>query len=133
MSNPPEIERAATDRSPFVRFRPDGGTLEISGESYPEDAASFFGPLLKAVQDFLDQPGCQTLRVDLRMSYFNSSSAKAFMNMFQALEDAAADGKAEVEINWHFDPDDETMEEFGEDFAEDFKAAVFSLRPSEDA
>ena len=128
-SHPPLLLIEAGERSPRVLFDAAKGTLHISGESYPEDAAAFFGPILRALEEQLDQPG-QRLLVDLELVYFNSSSAKALMNIFQMLEEAAAKGRP-VTINWHYHPDDDTMEEFGEDFAEDFKHASFKVMPQE--
>ncbi len=37
-----------TERSPEVDFDFASGRLVLRGESYPEDAAAFFGPLLQA-------------------------------------------------------------------------------------
>jgi len=117
-----------TERSPAVDFAFDAGRLRMHGESYPEDAAAFFGPLLQALRDYAAGLDGQEVVMDLEMAYFNSSSAKALMNMFQVLEDAAGDG-ASVTINWHYQSDDDAMEEFGEDFAEDFESATFNLCP----
>jgi len=127
----PDIRLDATDRSPAVVF--DFGTqrLSISGESYPEDAAAFYGPLLQALGLHLADPAPVDVSLDIRLVYFNSSSAKALMNMFQMLEDAAAGG-GRVTINWHYHNDDDTMEEFGEDFSEDFVHARFVLCPQGD-
>jgi hypothetical protein len=63
---------------------------------------------------------------DLELTYFNSSTAKALMNLFKVLEEAAKHG-TEVLINWHFAPDDDAMREFGEDFSQDFHACAFNL------
>jgi len=126
------IHLAATDRSPNVIFDFETDKLSITGESYPEDAAAFFGPLLEALGKYLSNAEDRSLVVDMRMAYFNSSSAKAFMNMFQMLEDSARRGM-NITINWRFHPDDDTMEEFGEDFAEDFQHATFNLLPEDDA
>lgn len=119
-----------TERSPLVDFDFDQHRLRLEGESYPEDAAAFFGPLIAALDRYLKrlraEPPASALVVDLRLAYFNSSSAKAFMNIFQRLEAAARDG-VEVQVNWHHQTDDETMMEFGEDFREDFQAAHFEL------
>lgn len=116
------------DRTPHVEFDFQSGHLVMKGESYPEDAAAFFGPILQAVRDFVSSHGGGTVTLDLEMSYFNSSSAKALMNLFLILEKAAQQGLA-VTINWHYHADDDTMLESGEDFAEDFKKAAFHLRP----
>lgn len=124
------IDLPATDRSPAVRFDPAAGALALSGESYPEDAAAFFGPILHGLRAFLQMEG-PSVTVDIALIYFNSSSAKALMNIFQMLEEAAANGRA-VTVNWHFAPDDETMEEFGEDFASDLDAIDFVMCADEE-
>ena len=120
----------ANDRSPLVDFDFDARRFLLDGESYPEDAAAFFGPLLESLSVFLKSENKDGLVFDLKLAYFNSSSAKALMNMFQMLEEAAENGLP-VTINWHYHPDDDTMEEFGEDFSEDFGAADFKMRPIE--
>ena len=117
-----------TERSPRVEFDFNSGRLRMEGESYPEDAAAFFSPLLNDVRAYLSGESGRDVTVDLEMIYFNSSSAKAFMNLFQLLEDAAQRGHS-VTVNWHYQPDDDTMEEFGEDFAIDFSSATFNMCP----
>ncbi|WP_439817196.1 DUF1987 domain-containing protein [Zavarzinia sp. CC-PAN008] len=115
----------ATDRSPAVDFDFATGRLSLKGESYPEDAAAFFGPLINGVRAHLTDPA-DAIVFDLELAYFNSSSAKAIMNLFQVLERTAQAG-ASVTINWHYAADDEAMQEFGEDFAEDFESAQFNM------
>lgn len=124
----PTIRLEATDRTPAVSF--DFGTrrLSISGESYPEDAASFYGPLLQALEGYLADPAAEQTVLELQMVYFNSSTAKALMNIFQMLENAARRGTP-VTINWRHHVDDDIMREFGEDFMQDFEYARFVLCP----
>ncbi|MBS1192001.1 MAG: hypothetical protein H6R10_3793 [Rhodocyclaceae bacterium] len=126
-----KILRKATERTPYTAFDPDAHRLVLQGESYPEDAAAFFGPLQQALRDYVAGLGDAPFVVDLELNYFNSSSAKALMNMFMLLEQAAAAGR-DIRINWRYHPDDDTMEEFGQDFAEDFHHATFTLCPSLD-
>ncbi|MCB2186891.1 MAG: DUF1987 domain-containing protein [Deltaproteobacteria bacterium] len=115
-----------TERSPLVDFDFPAQYLRLEGESYPEDAAAFFGPLLEGLRRHLELAKGGELVVELKMSYFNSSSAKALMNIFQMLESAAEKG-CRVVINWYYLEDDDTMEEFGEDFSEDFEKVEFNL------
>lgn len=122
----------ATARSPEVRLDTNTGNLSMSGESYPEDASAFFGPVFQAVSEYVSPSNGQSLTVEMRFIYFNSSSAKAIMNLFQMLEEAAEGGTVIV-INWYFDPDDDMMEEMGEDFSEDFEHASFNLKPETEA
>jgi len=124
------IKIEATERSPRVELDFSSGIFLMSGESFPEDAAAFFGPLLESMQSWLADTHETQVQFDLHMIYFNSSSAKALMNLFQLLEDAARGGRP-VTIRWHYESDDETMEEFGEDFSEDFEHAHFVLRVTE--
>ncbi|MFD2111431.1 DUF1987 domain-containing protein [Thiorhodococcus fuscus] len=125
------FSRPQTERSPLIDFDFANRRLRIEGESYPEDAASFFGPMFKSLEGFLadvsDETRSAPISVDLRLSYFNSSSAKALMNLFQMLEETARGG-VPVEICWNYEADDETMQEFGEDFGEDMEYARFNLR-----
>ena len=48
------------------------------------------------------------------------------MSLLEKLDEAAAGG-ATVTINWHYDEEDDTMEELGEEFGEDVKNAKFQL------
>jgi hypothetical protein len=120
------LKIAATERSPEVDFDFQRGILRLKGESYPEDASIVFGPVFAALERFLADAGNREVLVEFDLTYFNSSSAKALMNMFQMLDNAAASG-ARVTISWHFSPDDDTMKEFGEDFSEDLEHVVFNL------
>jgi hypothetical protein len=120
------LKIAATERSPEVEIDGERGVLSLRGESYPEDASAVFGPIFAALGPFLAEAGSREIRADFDLTYFNSSSAKALMNMFQALDKAAAAG-TRVTVSWFFAPDDDTMKEFGEDFSEDLEHVTFNL------
>jgi hypothetical protein len=107
---------AAGERSPEVDFRFEERRLALRGEAFPEDAAAFFGPLLKQLAVYCEAIRGQDLQVELQMEYFNTSSAKALMNMIQTLE-ATARGGTRVVLRWIWQEGDEVMREFGEDFA----------------
>lgn len=121
---------AATERSPEVNFDFAAGRLSLKGESYPEDASSVFGPIFAALERFLAEVDGKDIQFDFSLIYFNSSSAKALMNMFQLLDRAAARG-VPVVVNWVYASDDETMQEFGEDFSEDLEHLTFNLVATE--
>ena len=48
MSNA-NITIEATDRTPQLQILFDQGQLKVKGESYPEDVATFYGPVIDAV------------------------------------------------------------------------------------
>ncbi|MCJ2036676.1 DUF1987 domain-containing protein [Methylobacterium sp. J-068] len=120
------IQLAATDRSPQVDFDFASGHLSLRGESYPEDAAAFFGPLLQSLRAHLAETSATPIVFEVGLAYFNSSSAKALMNLFMPLEDAAGAGRP-VTVRWRFAEGDETIAEAGEDFAADFAHARFEM------
>jgi len=122
-----KIVREATDRTPAVLFDFDNGAFSMKGESYPEDASAFFGPLHQALEEFLNSDFNGQIVFDVEFAYFNSSSAKVLMNLFQLLEEAAQNNAKKTVINWHYNEDDDTMLEFGEDFASDMEHATFNL------
>jgi hypothetical protein len=116
-----------TERSPEIRLDVGRNHLSISGESYPEDTFVFFEPILDRVQTWLRGLKDVEAIVDIRLVYFNSSSAKALMNLLEMLDAAAARPDVRVCVNWHYQDQDDMMQELGEEFAEDLKNVRFEL------
>ncbi|GAB7522810.1 DUF1987 domain-containing protein [Paraburkholderia sp. 2C] len=119
---------AATATSPEVDFRFDQHALLLRGESYPENAAAFYAPVIEQLRTYL--AGCvdATITIDVVLTYFNSSSTKMLFSMFDALDVAAQLGNR-VLMNWYRDEEDETIAEFGEELKSDFHAIEFTDRP----
>lgn len=115
---------AASPASPEIDFRFDQHTLSIKGESYPENAAAFYGPLIESVRAYLSTQRGATVTVNVSLAYFNSSSTKMLFTFFEALNDAAMQGST-VRLNWYHDEDDDTILEFGQELRDDFGALEF--------
>lgn len=115
---------SASPTSPEIDFRFDQHTLSIKGESYPENAAAFYGPVIERLRAWL--AGCQqaTISVNVSLAYFNSSSTKMLFTLFDALNQAALAGNR-VRLNWYHDEDDDTILEFGQELRDDFAALDF--------
>jgi len=110
----------ATASSPEVEFRFDTHELFLRGESFPENAAAFFGPVIASLREFLALPDQdRTLTLHVALTYFNSSSTKMLFTVFDLLDKAAASGRRVV-LHWQHDAEDETIREFGEELAADF-------------
>ncbi len=122
----PKLHIPATDRSPEVDFDFDSNELRLRGESYPEDVGAFYGPIFRALDDYLAGLGRGACRFNFELIYFNSSSAKAIMMLLEKLDEAAAKG-ASVRVHWYYDEEDDTMQELGEEFGEDLEHAEFHL------
>lgn len=103
---------------PTIDFNPDLSVLEISGESYHEYTIEFYEPVFKWLRDFLSTNG-RTLTFNFRMTYFNTSTSRRFLEIFDLLEEYQNGQNGNVTVNWYFQVDDVDMEESGEEYAED--------------
>lgn len=120
---------AATASSPEVDFRFEERSLSLKGESYPENAAQFWGDIIATLRRFLtDDDRIGAITVNVALAYFNSSSTKMLFSLFDALNEKAESG-TQVVLNWYHDEDDDTIFEFGQELKEDFSALVFNDHP----
>ena len=121
-----DIIIAATDRTPNLQVLFGSGQLIVSGESYPEDVAAFYGPVIEAVRQLI------TVRSEITASfeliYVNSSSMKALYRIFEVLQLKKSEGGV-ITILWKFEEDDDVMQELGEDFQDRFPELAFQLTP----
>ena len=116
----------ATKSSPLVKHDVESNTLEITGECYPENAVKFFAPVFEWLDNEVKKTDAPILKVNLNISYFNSSTSKALMNFFDMLEEAHDRGK-KIIVNWIYVEENETAEECGEEFQEDLISLPFNL------
>lgn len=123
---------APTPSSPEVDFRFDSHTLSLRGESYPENAAAFYGEVIARLKAYLDKLQERVVEVHIALAYFNSSSTKMLFNLIEALDDAAEAGNR-VTLNWYHDEEDDTIFEFGQELSEDFPAIHFTSHPVKSA
>lgn len=116
----------ATERSPAVEFDFEGNTFLVKGESYPEDVTDFYGPLMDQLEPHLREQSGATISFVFDLIYFNSSSAKILMGLFDLLEEVASDGN-DVTVTWNYEEGDDNMQELGEEFGEELEHASFIL------
>ncbi len=99
-------------KTPRINFN-EGGLLEISGRSIPENSVDFYKPALSWMEDYISQPASETT-LTVKLEYFNTSTSKCLIEMFRKLE--AIGEKSSVKIEWHYEEEDEDMMESGKDF-----------------
>jgi hypothetical protein len=109
---------AATAATPEIDFRFDSHHLALKGESFPENAHAFYGPVLASVRNYLAHQEPAAIKLDVQLTYFNSSSTKILLELFDTFNRAALAG-TDVTLNWHYDIEDDTILEFGQEIAED--------------
>jgi hypothetical protein len=115
----------STDRTPEVQLMTDPLSLTIQGESFPEDVAVFYGPVINAVNS-LSEGANGALKVTMSMIYINSSSIKALYRIFEGVDAYRKSGN-EVSVRWNVPEDDDIMEELGEDFKDRFPELDFKV------
>ena len=119
------IRIGATERTPEIDFNFQKGVFLIKEESYPEDIIAFYNPIMDPLKKWLDSQRGSDIVFNFELIYFNSSSAKVLMDLFDMLDETAIHNK--VILNWIYDAEDDNMEELGEDFGEDLENATFNM------
>ncbi|MBF0457324.1 MAG: DUF1987 domain-containing protein [Nitrospirae bacterium] len=116
----------ATKSTPWIYFDQENNILEINGESYPENTSEFYEPLFKWLDMRLGELHEESFTINIALKYFNSSSSKILMNLFERLEKYSERGK-NIAVNWIYDKADESCLEYGEEFKEDLTTLKFNL------
>lgn len=123
MINPLIIKE--TESTPLIEVLPDQNKILLEGESFPENVVVFYQPFFEML-NLLKEKKIDHLTVEVKLVYFNSSSVKILLNMFDILEEMCENG-TQVTVNWYHLEDDDSMMEFGEDFSEDLEKISFHI------
>jgi hypothetical protein len=103
--------------------------LSISGHSYPENISEFYGSIFIWLEEYLDQVDeDQSITVNIDLTYFNSTSSKVMMDMFDIFDEAVDDGK-NITLNWIYDKEDPDSLEFGEEFQDNLENMQMTFVP----
>lgn len=110
---------------PRIILDKEQNKFEISGQSIPEDVFHFYTPILEWLDDYVNSPNDKTHFI-IKMIYFNTSSSKMMYEIINRFNAIYKKGK-EVKILWHYENDDEDMEESGKKFKEMFPLLPFEF------
>jgi hypothetical protein len=113
------IEKTAN--SPKVILDPDKKIFEISGESRPPDVGTFYGEILRWMDDytihlFRSQETKDPVVFNFDLEYFNSSSAKYILDFSKQIASVHSKGK-NIAVKWHYEKDDADMLEVGREMS----------------
>lgn len=115
----------ATKDTPEISFNENSHILTITGDSYPENCAGFYEPLMEKLKTYLEKEGDTPFRVHIHLIYFNSSTAKVLMDIIEMLEEKAQ--KKPIRLHWFYDEDNENSLMFGQEFKSDCQRVDFHL------
>lgn len=116
---------------PEIDFNGEAGILNISGESYHEYTLEFFQPIFDWLNEYTSE-GNKKITLNFRMTYFNTSSSRRFLEIMNILEDYHFNKEGDVTVNWYYEENDMDMQESGEEYAEDVNLP-FNLLPYDGA
>ncbi len=113
-----------TEFSPSIIFDPSISKFEISGESRPENAGKFYDAIIKWLEQYQSSlfskqtslPNNEKINFDIKLEYFNSTSAKYILDVLKVLDNFHKEGLIN-RINWFYDSMDEDMKDSGEQFS----------------
>jgi hypothetical protein len=110
-----------TESSPKVILDPDKNYFEISGESRPADVGSFYGEVLRWLDDYSllllkSQEIADPVVFNFDLEYFNSSSAKYILDFCKQIAAVRSKGRS-IGVNWKYEEDDVDMYEAGKEMS----------------
>lgn len=100
--------------SPSVDFNAETGECHIFGESYLEETAKFYSPLVEWIEEFHKNYE-KVMTLNFKLSYYNTNTSKKFLDLLHVIKD---NKKAQLNtiINWYYEENDiDTVEDI-EDF-----------------
>lgn len=109
-----QFKLAQTYNTPEMEFDPESGVINITGRSIPEHPREFYKPIMDWIDAYLQDPAPVTT-INFKVDYFNSSSFKLLIIVFEKFCSLASKGK-QVSVNWYYEDDDEEMKDTGEEF-----------------
>jgi hypothetical protein len=116
-----KINIQATSNTPKVILDHEAMIYEISGESRPRDVPKFFLPILQWLDEFGnilkdEEDQSSQIEFNFKFEYFNSLSAKYILDICKRLSRFRSEGR-NVNINWHYEEDDDDMHEVGQEMS----------------
>ena len=102
-----------TEDEPEIILDKEKNIFQFTGCSMPEDPGKVFNPVLDWIKSYMQTPNASTV-VEFKMDYFNSSSARFFVEILEEFEELYDNG-SDVKIIWFHFLDDVVIQERGED------------------
>lgn len=104
------IRIKATERTPLLEYIPKDLTFNMIGVSVPDDAKSFYAPVLSWIEDYIKNKITEQLIINIDLDYFSIQSASILLKILKLF-----DTLPNVVVNWYYDDTD--TEEIGQDLA----------------
>ena len=115
------IEKTAN--SPEVDFNTSNNIFKIEGNSRPENPSEFYEQITGWLENYGKELSWKNrdfakdkIIFNIRLYYFNSTSAKHLLLILDQLNNFATDMGVQVDVSWYYDEQDDMMRENGEEY-----------------
>lgn len=102
----------ATKMTPEVVLDPQNKVFSISGSSRPENPMQFYKPIFDWITEYIENSNDRFI-FEVKMSYFNTSTSKVLLDLFELFERLAEE--KDIHVIWYHESDDDEMQEAGEE------------------
>ena len=102
------------DLIPGILLDKETEKFQIFGISCPLDPFEFYDPIFKWFDEYIKDPLKKTV-LDLKLTYFNTASAKFLLRIMTKLNKLAGNDY-DVKIRWFYSEGDNDMKEEGQEF-----------------
>jgi hypothetical protein len=102
----------ATKMTPQIELDPDKKVYSLTGNSRPENPMQFYKTMFEWLNTFFEETS-EKMTFEVRMDYFNTSTSKILLDLFELLEKYAESN--DIHVIWYYQSDDEEMQEAGEE------------------
>jgi len=94
------------NKNPDLIFDLNNGIIKISGRSTMLHPQDFYPSVINLIEEYVKNPNSETtLEIDLE--YYNSLTKRFLLRIVELISRIELKRNHVVNINWHFDPDDE--------------------------
>lgn len=111
---------------PYIEFNANG-LLKLEGRSIPEDVNRLFDPLI----EYVGLLEVDKAILDINLDYFNTATSKKLLALMKGLEQNELID--ELQINWHYEADDEDSLEMAEIYEDCLERTKFHYLEYEEA
>jgi len=103
------------DDTPEIFLDPKEGIIRFKGKSIPENAVSFFKPIIDWLNSYKENP-VNITKVSFEFDYYNTATDRQLVKVLLLLEEINKNNR--VEVNWFYNTGDISMLNDGKKFKE---------------
>ncbi len=103
------------DDTPEIILDPEDGNLKFKGKSIPENAVSFYKPIIDWLHVYKESPADHT-QVSFKFDYYNTATDRQLVKILLILEEISKNNS--VDIDWYYNTGDISMLNDGNKFKE---------------